>query len=106
MRGLTRGKRPPVYNEKQREKLRAAGQFNAELMDVIRPHVKPGVTTESLDRLAAEYTLDHGHTPACLGYKGYPRHICTSINEVVCHGIPSDYTLKDGDIVNVDLTTI
>ncbi len=106
MRGLTRGKRPPVYNERQREKLRAAGQFNAQLMDFVRPHVQPGVTTNQLDRLAAKYTFEHGHTPACLGYKGYPKHICTSINEVVCHGIPSDYVLKDGDIINVDLTTV
>lgn len=75
-------------------------------MDFIRPHVRAGVTTAQLDKLAHEYTLDHGHIPACLGYNGYPRSICASINEVVCHGIPSDRELRDGDIVNIDLTTI
>lgn len=106
IQGLTRGKRPPIYNERQRAQLREAGRFNAQLMDFIRPHVQPGVRTGELDRLVAEYTRDHGHRPACLGYKGYPRHICTSVNEVVCHGIPGDYVLREGDIVNVDVTTI
>lgn len=107
MRGLTgRGKRPPIYNQRQREKLRAAGQFNAQLMDFLRPQILPGVTTDELDRQAQEYTFDHGHKPACLGYKGYAKSICTSLNDVVCHGIPSDYVLQKGDIVNVDTTTI
>lgn len=92
--------------EPQRERMRAAGQFNAELMDFLRPHVKAGVTTEQIDRLAHEYTLDHGHTPACLGYQGFPKSCCTSVNEVICHGIPGPYELKDGDIINVDITSI
>ena len=97
----------PLYTDPaQVEKLRAASRFNAELMDVIREHVREGVTTAELDRLAHEYTLDHGHTPACLGYHGYPKTICTSINEVVCHGIPDNTMLQAGDIINVDLTTI
>jgi len=96
----------PVYNEEEREGLRRAGRFNAELMDFIRPYVQPGITTGEIDRLVYEYTLDHGHTPACLGYNGYPRSVCTSINEVVCHGIPDNTVLKEGDIVNIDLTTI
>lgn len=97
----------PLYSSpEQIEKLKAASRFNAQLMDHVRPYVKEGVTTAELDRVAHEYTLDHGHIPACLGYHGYPRTICTSINEVVCHGIPDDTTLKQGDIVNVDLTTI
>ncbi|MBS0206060.1 MAG: type I methionyl aminopeptidase [Planctomycetes bacterium] len=96
----------PIYNEQDREGLRRAGAFNAQLMDFIRPFVKAGVTTLELDRKAYEYTLDHGHTPACLGYKGYPNTICTSVNEVVCHGIPNSIPLREGDIVNVDLTTI
>lgn len=104
-----RGK-APVYGEEEREGIRAAGRFNAQLMDFLRPHVKPGATTNELDKLVYEYTLDHGHTPACLGYPGqkkpYPKSICTSVNEVVCHGIPDDVPLKEGDIVNVDLTTI
>ncbi|MCA9065311.1 MAG: type I methionyl aminopeptidase [Planctomycetaceae bacterium] len=100
-------KQIPLYlTEEERNGLRAAGRFNAELMDFVRPHVKAGVTTLELDRLAHQYTLDHGHTPACLGYMGYPRTICTSINEVVCHGIPDNRELQDGDIINVDLTTI
>ncbi len=100
-------KRIPVYNsETDRNGLRAAGRFNAEMMDYLRQHVRPGVTTEQLDRLAYEYTVHHGHIPACLGYNGYPKTICTSVNEVVCHGIPNDTPLEEGDIVNIDLTTI
>ncbi|MFO1019278.1 MAG: M24 family metallopeptidase [Planctomycetales bacterium] len=95
-----------LFGEKERDGMRAAGRFNAQLMDYLRPHVKAGVTTETLDKLAYDYTLQHGHKPACLGYKGYPKTICTSVNEVVCHGIPDDYALQDGDIVNVDITTI
>lgn len=97
----------PLYTEEhEREGLRAASRFNAELLDFVRPHVKEGVTTAEIDRLVHEYTLDHGHTPACLGYQGYPKSVCTSINEVVCHGIPDGTELRPGDIVNVDLTTI
>ena len=75
-------------------------------MDFIRPHVTEGVTTLEIDTLVHGYTRDHGHTPACLGYRGFPRSVCTSINQVVCHGIPDETQLKNGDIVNVDLTTI
>ncbi len=97
----------PIYNEVERQGLRMAGRFNAQLMDFLRPHVVEGISTGQLDRLAYEYTIDHGHTPACLGYKGYPRTICTSVNDVVCHGIPrDDQILNSGDIVNVDVTTI
>ena len=105
------GKRIPIYNrEEEREGLRAAARFNAQLMDHIRPHVGEGVTTGEIDKLAHEYTLAHGHTPACLGYPGdknpFPKSICTSVNEVVCHGIPNNTKLENGDLVNVDLTTI
>lgn len=90
--------------------MRTAGRFNAELLDYVRPYVKEGVTTGKIDSLVHQYTLDHGHVPACLGYPGercpFPKSCCTSINDVICHGIPGDYVLKDGDIVNVDLTTI
>ncbi len=97
----------PLYNQpEEREGLRAAGQFNAQLMDFLRSHVKAGVTTNQLNALAEEYTRDHGNIPACLGYHGYPKSICTSINSVVCHGIPNDEELKPGDIVNVDCTSI
>lgn len=106
-RGRLKSSKCPLYfTEEEREGLRAAGRFNARLMDFLRPHVQPGVTTLEIDRLVYEYTLDHGHLPACLGYKGYPRSICTSINEVVCHGIPDERILAEGDIVNIDLTTI
>lgn len=98
--------RAPIYDMQEREGMRRAGRFNAQLLDFLRPHVKAGVTTLELDRLALEYTRDHGHTPACLGYKGYPNTICTSVNEVVCHGIPNRTALREGDIVNVDVTTI
>jgi methionyl aminopeptidase len=96
----------PIYDEAEREGLRAAGRFNGQLMDFIRPKVVAGVTTAQLDRLVHGYTLDHGHIPACLGYQGFPKSICTSINEIVCHGIPDNTVLRDGDIINVDLTTI
>ena len=90
--------------------MRAAGQFNAELMDVVREHVRAGMATETIDRLVHEYTLDHGHVPACLGYPGdqgpFPKSCCISVNDVICHGIPGPYELQPGDIVNVDLTTI
>jgi len=87
--------------------MRRAGAFNGELMDHVRPFVKLGISTEELNTLVHEYTVSHGHTPACLGYHGFPKSVCTSRNNVVCHGIPSaDEVLLDGDIVNVDLTTI
>lgn len=97
----------PLYlSEEQRNGLRTAGRFNASLIDFLRPHVVPGITTEELDRMAYEYTVGHGHTPACIGYHGYPKTLCISVNEVVCHGIPNDRALMDGDIVNIDATTI
>jgi len=102
-----RGRKLPTYNSPdERDGLRAAGRFNASLLDLLRPHVVEGTTTDELDRIAEEYTRDHGHIPACLGYNGYPKCICTSVNEVVCHGIPNDVPLRNGDIVNVDCTTI
>jgi methionyl aminopeptidase len=89
------------------EGMRRAGAFNGELMDYIRPFIKAGISTEKIDTLVHNYTVEHGHIPACLGYRGYPKSVCTSINNIVCHGIPSpNEILKEGDIVNVDLTTI
>ncbi len=96
--------------ELERDSMRAAGQFNAQLLDVVRPHVKAGVKTAELDRIIHQYTLDHGHIPACLGYAGeagaFPKSCCVSVNEVICHGIPGPEELRPGDIANVDLTTI
>ncbi len=99
-------KLPLLETAEERDGLRRACRFNAQLMDFLRPHVKPGAITEDIDRLAHDYTHDHGHRPATLGYKGYPKSSCISINEVVCHGIPDQRVLEEGDIVNVDITTI
>ncbi len=88
------------------EGMRAAGRLVGQALDMITPYVVPGVTTGELDDRMREFTLDHGALPACLGYKGYEKTICTSINHVVCHGIPGDKVLKEGDIINIDHTVI
>jgi methionyl aminopeptidase len=84
----------------------AAGRLAAEALDLMVDLVKPGVTTQSLDKIAFEFAMDNGAFPAPLGYRGYPKSICTSINHVVCHGIPDEKPLRDGDIVNIDVTLI
>ena len=86
--------------------MRRAGRLVAECLDMITPHVVPGAVTDELDRLIREFTLEHGASPACLGYRGYEKTICASINHVVCHGIPSERTLREGDIVNIDHTVV
>src|SRR3984957_9883334 len=86
--------------------MRAAGRLAAETLDMIGPHVVPGVTTERLNALCHEFILDHGAVPAPLNYRGFPKSICTSINHVVCHGIPGDKKLLEGDILNIDVTVI
>jgi methionyl aminopeptidase len=86
--------------------MRAAGRLAAEILDAMVPHVVPGVTTDELDAIVYGMTLDGGGLPATLGYRGYTKSCCTSINHVVCHGIPGDRPLKDGDIVNIDVTPI
>src|SRR6202049_352300 len=88
------------------EGMRRAGRLAAEVLDLLVPEVKAGVTTEALDKIAFDYVLAHGALPACLGYRGYRHTLCTSINQFVCHGIPSDRPLKDGDILNIDVTVI
>ncbi|MFN0191269.1 MAG: type I methionyl aminopeptidase [Aestuariivirga sp.] len=88
------------------EFMRRAGRLTAEALDMLTAHVKPGVPTEKLDRLIVEFALDHKAVPATIGYRGYTKAICTSINHVVCHGIPNDKPLRDGDIVNIDVTLI
>ena len=104
---LRRGRRLPVYQrEEELAGLRAAARFNAQVLDFLRPHIKEGVATGRIDRMAEQYIRDHGHIPACLGYNGYPCTLCTSINDVVCHGIPSNRRLRSGDIVNIDCSTI
>ena len=88
------------------EGMRRAGRLAAECLDMLIPEVIPGVTTERLDTLAREFILDHGALPACLGYKGYTKTVCISPNHVVCHGIPGDRQLREGDIANIDVTVI
>jgi len=90
------------------EKMRVAGRMTAEVLEMIRERVEPGITTGELDRICHEYITDKlGAIPAPLNYNGFPRSICTSINDVICHGIPSDSKkLKDGDIINIDVTVI
>jgi len=86
--------------------MREAGRLTAEVLDILTEHVKPGVTTEFLDDLVFDFAMSHGAYPAPLDYRGYRKSICTSINHVVCHGIPERKPLKDGDIVNCDVTLI
>ncbi|HBU8751010.1 TPA: type I methionyl aminopeptidase [Klebsiella pneumoniae] len=90
------------------EKMRVAGRLAAEVLEMIEPYVKPGVSTGELDRICNDYIVNEQKAiSACLGYHGYPKSVCISVNEVVCHGIPDDgKLLKDGDIVNIDVTVI
>jgi methionyl aminopeptidase len=103
---MLHGRRSLRLNKSERAAMRAACRFNAELMDYVRPFVKAGIATEELDRLVHQYTVQHGHVPACLDYQRFPKSCCTSVNEVICHGIPGSYVLQSGDLVNVDLTSI
>lgn len=86
--------------------MRKAGKLAAQCLDLLVPMAVPGVTTTAIDDAAREFILDHGAMPACLGYRGYKHTVCTSINHVVCHGIPNGKPLKNGDIVNIDVTVI
>ena len=88
----------------QIEKIRAAGKIAAEAIALVGANAKAGVTTDELDKLAHEYIVSQGAYPSTLGYRGFPKSCCTSINEVICHGIPDDTILQDGDIMNVDIT--
>ncbi|MFI7613344.1 type I methionyl aminopeptidase [Nonomuraea terrae] len=86
------------------ERMRVAGKIAAQALEEVAKHIRPGVTTDELDRIGHEFLIDQGAYPSTLGYKGYPKSLCTSINEVICHGIPDDTVLRDGDIVNIDIT--
>jgi len=88
------------------EGMRKAGAMAAECLDFIAPHVVPGVTTDRLDQLCHNFVAERGGISAPLNYRGFPKSICTSINHVVCHGIPGDKKLQEGDIINIDVTTI
>lgn len=86
--------------------MRRAGRLVAEIFDMLTEHVQPGVSTERIDQLVFDYAMDHGAMPATLMYRGYRKSVCTSINHVVCHGIPNEKPLREGDIVNIDVTVI
>ena len=87
--------------------MRIAGKLAADVLEMIAEHVKPGVTTETLNQICHDYIVNvQGAIPAPLNYKGFPKSICTSVNHVVCHGIPGDKPLKDGDTLNIDVTVI
>jgi methionyl aminopeptidase len=103
---FTRSSAIRLYDVDDFEGMRIAGRLVADALDMISPFVVPGMTTGEIDDRIRDYTLERGGLPACLGYKGYMKTVCTSINHVVCHGIPGDRVLKDGDIVNIDHTVI
>ena len=106
MDGSTDPRRIFIYQPEDFAGMRAAGRLAAETLDMISPHVQPGVSTGELDRLCDEFMTAHGAVSASLNYRGFPKSICTSINHVVCHGIPGERRLEDGDILNIDVTVI
>ena len=106
MDGETESRQISLYAQENFPALHAAGRLAAETLDMIAPFVVPGVTTERLDQLCHDFILDHKAVPAPLNYRGYPKSICTSINHVVCHGIPGPRQLEEADILNIDVTVI
>jgi len=103
-RGPSRFDGPEVQTQETIEAMRIAGKIAANALAEVGKGVTPGVTTEELDRIGHEYLCDHGAYPSTLGYRGYPRSLCASLNEVICHGIPDSTVLQDGDICNIDIT--
>ncbi|HEX4400417.1 MAG TPA: type I methionyl aminopeptidase [Galbitalea sp.] len=93
-----------VYNTAEIELVRESGRIAARAVEAVGLAVRPGVTTNELDAIGHAYLIEHGAYPSTLGYRGYPKSICTSINEIICHGIPDDTVLEDGDIINIDIT--
>ena len=104
------GKKAPTLGENEVKppemigRMRVAGRIAAQALAEVGRHVAPGVTTDELDRVGHEFLVGHGAYPSTLGYRGYPKSLCSSINEVICHGIPDDTVLRDGDIINIDIT--
>ena len=90
----------------QIEGIRKAGRLVIETLDLVTPHIQPGTTTDAINTMVHDFTIRHGAVPAPLNYRGFPKSVCVSINEVICHGMPGDRTLNEGDIVNVDVTSI
>ena len=95
---------PEVKDAETIERMRAAGRLAARALREVGRHVAPGVTTDELDRVGHDFLCDHGAYPSTLGYRGFPKSLCTSVNEVICHGIPDSRVVEYGDIVNVDIT--
>jgi len=93
-----------IYSPEQVELIRESGRIAAQAIEAVGAAIRPGVTTDDLDRIAHEFIVGHDAYPSTVGYRGYPKSVCTSINEVVCHGIPDDTVLVDGDIINLDIT--
>jgi methionyl aminopeptidase len=95
---------PNAFDEDTVARIRVAARIAAQAMEEVGKHVVPGVTTDELDAIGHEFMLDHGAYPSTLGYRGFPKSLCTSVNEVICHGIPDSTVIEDGDIVNLDVT--
>jgi methionyl aminopeptidase len=95
---------PEVKDAETIERMRVAGRLAARALVEVSTHIVPGITTDELDRIGHEFLCDHGAYPSTLGYRHFPKSLCTSVNEVICHGIPDSRELVDGDIVNVDIT--
>ena len=106
MDGGAEAKKITIHAPEDFPAMRAAGRLAAETLDMIHEHVRPGVSTATLDRLCHDFIVTRGAVPAPLNYRGYPKSICTSINHVVCHGIPGDRKLENGDVLNIDVTVI
>ncbi|GAA2087068.1 type I methionyl aminopeptidase [Streptomyces albiaxialis] len=95
---------PEVQDAETIERMRVASRIAAQAMEEAAKHIAPGVTTDKLDEVAHDFMVDHGAYPSTLGYRNFPKSLCTSVNEVICHGIPDSTVLRDGDIVNLDVT--
>ena len=95
---------PEVKDAETIERMRIAGSIAARALNEVAAHIEPGVTTDELDRIGHEFLCDHNAYPSTLGYRGFPKSLCTSINEVICHGIPDSTRLVEGDIINIDIT--
>ena len=96
-----------IKTKEEQDKMRVAGRLAADVLDMIEDFVKPGVSTNELDEICHKFIVEEqGATPAPLNYRGFPKSICTSVNHVVCHGIPSEKILKSGDFLNIDITVV
>ena len=95
-----------IKTPEQIEKIKASAKINNEILDLVGQQIKAGMTTNDIDKIVHDYTISQGAIPAPLGYSGFPKSCCTSINDQICHGIPDETVLKDGDIINVDVSTI